>query len=59
MTQPQRPSALFYIVGFVALALVVAGLVISVQSESSGIAAAATGIGVVGFLACAWMLRRQ
>jgi hypothetical protein len=59
VTQPERPSALFYLVGFVALALVVAGLVISVQSESSGIAAAATGIGVVGFLACAWMLRRQ
>jgi hypothetical protein len=59
VTQPQRPSRLFYIVGFVALALVIAGLAISVQSESAGIAAAATGIGVVGFLTCAWMLRSQ
>jgi hypothetical protein len=32
--------------------------VLSVQEESAGIAAAATGTGAVGFLACAWMLKR-
>lgn len=52
------PSASFYVVGFVAVALAVAGFVLSVQDENAGIAAAATGIGAAGFLACAWMLKR-
>jgi O-antigen/teichoic acid export membrane protein len=54
-----RPSAIFYVVGFAALALAIAGLVLSVQEESAGIATAATGIGAVGFLVCAWMLKRS
>jgi hypothetical protein len=52
------PSAVFYAVGFVALALSIAGCALSVQDESASIAAVATGIGGVGFLACAWMLKR-
>ena len=59
MSQPRQPSTLFYVIGFAALALVIAGLVLSVQTEDSGIAAGATGVGAVGFLVCAWMLRRQ
>lgn len=59
MPQPERPSAVFFVVGFVALALVIAGLVLSVQDESSGIAAAATSIGAVGFFICYWLLKRQ
>jgi hypothetical protein len=53
------PPAIFYVVGFVAVALAVAGFVLSVQDESAGIAAAATGVGAAGFLACAWMLKRS
>jgi hypothetical protein len=53
-----RPPTIFYIVGFLALALSIAGFVLSVQEQSAGIAAAATGIGAVGFLSCAWMLKR-
>jgi hypothetical protein len=52
------PSATFYVVASVALVLAIAGFVLSVQEESAGIAAAATGIGAVGFLACAGMLKR-
>jgi hypothetical protein len=54
----QRTSAIFYLVGFVTLALAVAGFVLSVQNDDSAIAAAATGIGAVGFLSCAWLLKR-
>jgi hypothetical protein len=52
------PSAIFYVVGFATLALAIAGLILSVQEQSAGIAAAATAIGAVGFCACAWMLKR-
>jgi hypothetical protein len=55
----QRPPAIFYVVGFVALALSIAGFVLSIQNEDAGIAAAATGIGAAGFLSCAWMLKRS
>jgi hypothetical protein len=54
----ERPSAIFYLVGFLALALSVTGFVLSIQNDDSGIAAAATGIGAVGFLSCAWLLKR-
>jgi hypothetical protein len=55
----QRPSAIFYVIGFVALALAVAGFVLSIQNDDSAIAAAATGVGAVGFLSCAWLLKRS
>ena len=53
----ERPSALFYVVAFTALSLLVAGLVLSVQNDDAAIAGAATGVGAVGFLACAAMLK--
>jgi hypothetical protein len=53
-----RPPAILYVVGFVALALAIAGFVLSVQEDSAGVAAGATGIGAVGCAACAWLLKR-
>lgn len=54
-----RPPAVFYVIGFLALALSIAGFALSIQDDDAGIAAAATGIGAVGFLSCAWMLKRS
>lgn len=55
----ERPPARFYAIAFVTLALSIAALVLSVQSDNSGIAAAAGVIGAVGFFACYRMLKRE
>ena len=54
-----RPPALFYVVAFTALALLIAGLVLSVQNDAPGVAAGATAIGAIGMVTCARMLRRN
>jgi hypothetical protein len=54
----ERPSIVFYAVAFTALALLVAGLILSVQNDDAAIAGAATGVGVIGLLLCGWMLKR-
>jgi len=52
-------SARFYVVAFLALVFSIAALVLSVQTEGAGFAAAAGLIGALGFLACYWMLKRD
>jgi len=52
-------STRFYAVAFFALAFSIAALVLSVQTEGAGFAAAAGLIGAIGFLACYWMLKRE
>jgi hypothetical protein len=55
----QNPSAGFYVIAFAALALSISGFVLSIQNDDAAIAAAATGVGAVGFLVCAWMIKRR
>jgi hypothetical protein len=50
---------MFYTIGFVAIVLVIAGLLLSLQNDDPAIAAAATAIGAIGFLTCARMLKRR
>jgi hypothetical protein len=54
-----RPPTGFYVVAFAAVALSVAALVLSVQSEDSGAAAAAGLIAAAGCFVAAWMLKRS
>jgi hypothetical protein len=54
-----RPSASFFAVASIAVALAVAALVLSVQTEDSAYAAAAGVIGAIGCFVAARMLKGE
>jgi hypothetical protein len=54
-----RPPTSFYLVAFAAVAFSVAALVLSVQTESSGYAAAAGLIAAAGGFTAYWLLKRS
>lgn len=51
------PTARFYVVAFVALAFLLLGIALTAQETDRAVAGVSTLIGVLGMLACAWMLR--
>jgi hypothetical protein len=52
-----RPTARFYVVAFAALAFLLLGIALTAQETDRAVAGVSTLIGILGMLACAWMLR--